>query len=122
MLYLSYPDYIRDEDMSNALLVDNPETYYQHRPADASPLQTETLVERGLIGLRKKTAWFWSECWSLFQRDKKGGRPKLETDPAKRKKREMSRALHADPANKIEDICKTLHISRTTLYRWVGIK
>lgn len=52
-------------------------------------------------------------------RGRKGGRPKLATDTAKRKKIEMARALHADTTNSVEDICRTLHISRSTLYRWV---
>lgn len=52
-------------------------------------------------------------------RGKKGGRPRLDTDPSKRKKIEMAKALHDDPTNSVEDICKTLHISRSTLYRWV---
>jgi DNA invertase Pin-like site-specific DNA recombinase len=53
-------------------------------------------------------------------RGRLGGRPKLENSPAKLKKIEMAKALHADPTNTIEDICKTLHISRATMYRWVG--
>src|SRR6266699_2430113 len=52
-------------------------------------------------------------------RGRRGGRPKLETNPAKRKKIEMAQALHADPSHTIEDICDTLHISRATLYRYV---
>lgn len=52
-------------------------------------------------------------------RGRVGGRPKLEADPAKRKKIEMAKALHNDPNHTVEDICKTLHISRATLYRWV---
>ncbi len=52
-------------------------------------------------------------------RGRKGGRPKLESSPAKLKKIEMAKALHADPTNSIEDICDTLHISRSTLYRYV---
>lgn len=55
-------------------------------------------------------------------RGRKGGRPKLEADSAKRKKIEMAKALHADPSHSIEDICNTLHISRATLYRWVEIR
>ncbi len=55
-------------------------------------------------------------------RGRKGGRPKLDQDPAKRKMIEVAKALHADPANSIEDICRTLQISRSTLYRWVGRK
>jgi DNA invertase Pin-like site-specific DNA recombinase len=53
-------------------------------------------------------------------RDRKGGRPPLAKDPGKRKKIEMAKALHADPSHSIEDICKTLHISRATLYRYLG--
>jgi len=52
-------------------------------------------------------------------RGRKGGRPPLDKDPAKRKKIEMAQALHNDPNHTIEDICKTLHISRATLYRYV---
>ena len=53
-------------------------------------------------------------------RGRKGGRPPLDKDSGKRKKFEMAKALHADPSNSVEDICKTLHISRATLYRYVG--
>jgi DNA invertase Pin-like site-specific DNA recombinase len=53
-------------------------------------------------------------------RGRVGGRPPLDKDPAKRKKIEMAKALHADPNHTIEHICKTLHISRATLYRYVG--
>jgi DNA invertase Pin-like site-specific DNA recombinase len=53
-------------------------------------------------------------------RGRTGGRPKLEADAAKRKKVEMAKALYADKDNEVEEICKTLHISRSTLYRWVG--
>ncbi len=34
---------------------------------------------------------------------------------------ERSIALHADPSHTVEDICNTLHISRATLYRYVGM-
>jgi DNA invertase Pin-like site-specific DNA recombinase len=52
-------------------------------------------------------------------RGRKGGRPPLDRDPAKRKKIEMAKALYADPSHSIEDICRTLHISRATLFRYV---
>ena len=54
-------------------------------------------------------------------RGRKGGRPKLAADAAKRKKIEVAKALHADPANNVEDIYTTLHISRSTFYRWIEI-
>jgi DNA invertase Pin-like site-specific DNA recombinase len=53
-------------------------------------------------------------------RGSKGERHDLKADPAKCKKIEMAKALHADPNHSIEDICKTLYISRTTLYRRLG--
>ena len=46
-------------------------------------------------------------------RGRVGGRPKA-LDP---KKVELLQRLYADPANAIDDICRTLRISRTTLYR-----
>ena len=51
-------------------------------------------------------------------RGKTGGRPKAATlnDP---KKVAMAQALYSDPKNAIADICKTLRISRATLYRYV---
>ncbi len=71
--------------------------------------------ERSII--RERTNAGLQAAWA---RGRLGGQPKLVADAAKRKKIEMARALHADPTNEIEDICKTLHISRSTLYRWVG--
>lgn len=53
-------------------------------------------------------------------RGRLGGRPRLENSPVKLKKIEMAKALNADLHHTIEDICDTLHISRSTLYRWVG--
>ena len=52
-------------------------------------------------------------------RGRKGGRPKLGSDSAKLKKIEMAKALYADSNHSIEDICRTLHISRATLFRYV---
>jgi DNA invertase Pin-like site-specific DNA recombinase len=50
-------------------------------------------------------------------RGRKGGRPKrLDTD----RKVQMARQLHADPTNSIGDICKTLGVSRATLYRYLA--
>lgn len=47
-------------------------------------------------------------------RGKQGGRPRALNTPAKVA---MAQALYDDPANAIDDICRTLHISRATLYR-----
>src|SRR3954451_16563750 len=49
-------------------------------------------------------------------RGRLGGRPKL--DPTNRKA-ELARSLFADKTNAVSDICKTLHISRATLYRYI---
>src|SRR3954453_15280349 len=48
----------------------------------------------------------------------KGGRPKSLTD----KQVEMARTLNADKTNAVEEICKTLGISRVTLWRYVSAK
>src|SRR3954462_4603852 len=45
----------------------------------------------------------------------KGGRPKSLSD----KKVEMARKLYADKSNSVEEICKTMGISRMTLWRYV---
>jgi DNA invertase Pin-like site-specific DNA recombinase len=49
-------------------------------------------------------------------RGRTGGRPAFLDE----KKRAVALSLHADPSVSITDICKTLGISRTTLYRSVG--
>lgn len=48
-------------------------------------------------------------------RGRKGGRPVKMTE----KKIKMARALYADKSNEIKEICKTLGISRSTLYRYL---
>src|SRR5512132_1287737 len=47
-------------------------------------------------------------------RGRKGGRPKSLTP----KKAQMAEALYNDKNNTIDEICKTLNISRATLYRY----
>ena len=51
-------------------------------------------------------------------RGKQGGRPKAAAlnDP---KKVALAQRLYDDPDNSIEDICKTLRVSRSTLYRYI---
>jgi DNA invertase Pin-like site-specific DNA recombinase len=51
-------------------------------------------------------------------RGRKGGRPKALTG----KKLAMAQSLFDDKTNPIDDICKTLHISRATLYRNIDTK
>jgi len=47
-----------------------------------------------------------------------GGRPKAESLNTP-KKLAMAQVLYNDKSNSIADICKTLHVSRATLYRYV---
>src|SRR5918999_3553848 len=51
-------------------------------------------------------------------RGRKGGRPKSLTG----KKTAMAQALYNDKNNTVDEICKTLNISRATLYRYIKIK
>jgi len=51
-------------------------------------------------------------------RGRQGGRPRVLNTLAKIA---MARALYDDPANAIDDICRTLHISRATLYRTLAL-
>jgi DNA invertase Pin-like site-specific DNA recombinase len=48
-------------------------------------------------------------------RGRKGGRPKSLTP----KKAQMAEALYKDKNNTIDEICRTLNISRATLYRYI---
>jgi DNA invertase Pin-like site-specific DNA recombinase len=49
------------------------------------------------------------------ERGRKGGRPKALTE----KKVAIARALYADKRHTINEICKTLNISKTSLYRYL---
>ncbi len=63
------------------------------------------IKERTLAGLSSARA-----------RGRLGGRPRLNP---KAGKVTLARKLYADKSNSIAEICKTLHISRATLYRYV---
>ena len=54
-------------------------------------------------------------------RGRKGGRPKAKTLNTP-KKITLAQSLYNDKNNTIDDICKTLNISRATLYRYIKIK
>ena len=49
-------------------------------------------------------------------RGRNGGRPKIDVSDARIV---MAKKLHADKSLEIDDICKTLRISRSTFYRYV---
>jgi DNA invertase Pin-like site-specific DNA recombinase len=51
-------------------------------------------------------------------RGRNGGRPKVT---ASETKVVLAKKLYADKSLEIDDICKTLRISRTTFYRYVGL-
>jgi DNA invertase Pin-like site-specific DNA recombinase len=63
------------------------------------------ITERTLAGLE-----------AARTRGRKGGRPKLNTSSSKVA---MASKLYADKTNTISEICKTLNISRATLYRYI---
>ena len=54
-------------------------------------------------------------------RGRLGGRPKT-TALNTQKKAAMAQALYDDKRNSIDDICKTLRISRSTLFRYIAVK
>jgi DNA invertase Pin-like site-specific DNA recombinase len=66
------------------------------------------IKERTIAGLESARA-----------RGRKGGRPSLKASSSKVA---MARKLYADETNTVPDICKTLNISRATLYRYLGEK
>src|SRR6266481_1205735 len=54
-------------------------------------------------------------------RGRLGGRPKAKTLDSP-KKVALAQSLYDNKNNTIEEICKTLHISRATLYRYIKVK
>ncbi len=70
--------------------------------------------ERDLIRERTKAGLAAARA-----RGRKGGRPQA-TGLNDQKKVAMARQLYADKCNTIEDICKILHVSRSTLYRYLS--
>src|SRR3954452_22212811 len=65
--------------------------------------------ERNLI--RERTS---AGLQAARERGRKGGRPRSLTY----KKVEMARTLYSDKSNSVEEICRTLGISRVTLWRY----
>ena len=70
--------------------------------------------ERRLIQERTKAG-----LASARARDRLGGRPPIDLDEAKVR---AARKLHDDHTLNIDDICNTLHISRSTYYRYIRIE
>src|SRR2546423_12208342 len=69
--------------------------------------------ERDLIRERTKAG-----LQAARARGRTGGRPKAQ-DPNKPKKVAMTQSLYDNKNNTIDEICKTLNISRATLYRYI---
>src|SRR5438876_1257855 len=69
--------------------------------------------ERDIIRERTKAGLIAARA-----RGRKGGRPKAATLNTP-KKISIAQALYNDKTNSIDDICKTLNISRATLYRYI---
>ena len=72
--------------------------------------ERDIIRERTLAGLQAARA-----------RGRVGGRPKAKTLDTP-KKVAIAQALYDDKNNLIDDICKTLTISRATLYRYIQVK
>jgi DNA invertase Pin-like site-specific DNA recombinase len=70
--------------------------------------------ERRLIQERTKAG-----LASARARGRQGGRPPINLDEAEVR---AARRLHDDLMLKIDDICKTLHFSKSTYYRHVQMK
>lgn len=54
-------------------------------------------------------------------RGRRGGRPKAQSLNTPQKVA-LAQALYDDKSHSITDICQTLHISRATLYRYLGLR
>jgi DNA invertase Pin-like site-specific DNA recombinase len=67
--------------------------------------ERDIIRERTLAGLAAARA-----------RGRKGGRPRGLDD----KKKRHAATLHSDPSNSVRDICRTLGISKATLYRYLA--
>lgn len=78
-----------------------------HLFGSLAEFERDLIRERTMAGLQAARA-----------RGRKGGRPRVLS----KKKAEMAQALYNDKNNSIEEICKSLGISRSTFYRNVEIK
>ena len=59
--------------------------------------------------------WTMAGLKAARARGRKGGRPRLMDD----KKIAMAKSLMADKTNTVNQVCKTLGVSRSTLYRYL---
>jgi DNA invertase Pin-like site-specific DNA recombinase len=61
----------------------------------------------------------WAGLESARARGRLGGCPPMALDDPRI---QTAKKLHADKSMVVADICKTLQISRPTLYRWLAVK
>ena len=78
-----------------------------HLFASLAEFERDLIRERTKAGLQAARA-----------RGRLGGRPKVKTLNTP-KKVALAQSLYDDTNNSIDEICKTLHISRATLYRYI---
>jgi DNA invertase Pin-like site-specific DNA recombinase len=76
----------------------------------AAPDRGRITVSRDIIRERTQAG-----LQAARARGRKGGRPKSLTG----KKTAMAQALYNDKNNTVDEVCKTLNISRATLYRCI---
>lgn len=67
-----------------------------------------------MIQERTKAGWAAARARSRY-----GGRPKVTSEEARVV---LAKKLHADKSLEIDDICKTLRISRLTFYRYIRLR
>jgi DNA invertase Pin-like site-specific DNA recombinase len=79
-----------------------------HIFAALAQFERELIRERTMAGL-----------WAARARGRLGGRKPVPPDAPRV---QLVKILHADKKNSIREICKTLNISRATLYRYLAMK
>src|SRR6266700_3783640 len=116
IVFLRYARQLSFSEISQALNM--PETTtrtYFHR---AKPLLRCALDETVLSSMNSRERTI-AGLESARTRGRLGGRPELSGTLSKVA---MAKKLYADKTTAISDICKTLHISRATLYRYIKVK
>src|SRR6266566_1351966 len=116
IVFLRYARQLSFSEIAQALNM--PETTtrtYFHR---AKPLLRCALDETVLSSMNSRERTI-AGLESARTRGRLGGRPELSGTLSKVA---MAKKLYADKTTAISDICKTLHISRATLYRYIKVK
>jgi DNA invertase Pin-like site-specific DNA recombinase len=102
---------LREKEIEFKSLTENIDTstptgmFMFHLIGALAEFERNLIRERTMAGLEAARA-----------RGHNGGRPKVGETETKR----MARKLYADKSNTVKDICKSLRISKATLYRYVN--